>query len=349
VIARFRLFQQTLIFGLLPVLLLASCKPAREPTATAEAPTAPATVPAVPAPSVTPASIQVPSPTPSALPSPSTTPTTHPTATEPPAATIAASPTLTLSPQALAIEAFSVDAEDVETGKRLTFHWKTTGANRVHILSGTAQRLAPSWEVAPEGTLTVELSSTNYRNPSMTLVAQYESAPLVVEQAVSRSVTVEWECPYTYFFEPGPAVCPFEEAISTWAAEQVFERGRMLWFQEVRFGNIIEGNLLFVLYDDGQWQWLVDTWTPDQPESDPTIVPPEGRFQPVRGFGKAWRDHPQVRERIGWGLAPEQGYYADWQTPFREVPPGAAYIRTFTDGVIEMAGWQSGTWQFVAP
>lgn len=112
---------------------------------------------------------------------------------------------------------------------------------------------------------------------------------------------------------------------------------------------MVQDNLIFVLYDDGQWEWYDDTWTSDQPESDPTIVPPDGMVQPVRGFGKVWHENPEVMERLGWGLAPEQGHQTDWQVPFREEPPGMAYIRTVADGVVELAGWDAGTWQFVAP
>lgn len=47
-------------------------------------------------------------------------------------------------------------------------------------------------------------------------------------------------------------------------------------------------------------------------ESDPTIVPPPGLYQPVRGFGVAWRDEQipagygeLVQERLGWAINPE--------------------------------------------
>ena len=43
-----------------------------------------------------------------------------------------------------------------------------------------------------------------------------------------------------------------------------------------------------------------------EPESDPAFAPPAGKQQPVRGFGKVWRQHPELREAIGWALAKEE-------------------------------------------
>jgi hypothetical protein len=42
--------------------------------------------------------------------------------------------------------------------------------------------------------------------------------------------------------------------------------------------------------------------------------PPLGAFVPQRGFGKLWRDNPQIRERLGWALSPEYSYSAQSQS-----------------------------------
>ena len=86
-------------------------------------------------------------------------------------------PAATASPAgpALAIRSFHVATEGMETGKRLTFTWETTGASTARIVSGTSQRFARWWDVPPSGTLTVELTSTNFRDPTMALMA-YESS-----------------------------------------------------------------------------------------------------------------------------------------------------------------------------
>ena len=338
-----------LILGLLFSVALAACRPDRKPT-TAPTWQPPAVATDESAASASPVPTHTPSVTPTALPS-STPPAT---AAALPSPTTPATPSSTDTPvpmvdaPAVAIDRFTVNVEEIDGARQLTFNWETTGATRVRILSGTKLGQIP-WDLPPDGIFTAILPSTNYRNPPMTLTAQYSVDPAVVTRALTRTVTIPWECSYDYFFAPQPAACPLDEAISSWAAEQVFEGGRMLWLQEIRSGEQTSNNLLFVLYNDGEWKWYPDTWTPDQPESDPSLTPPQGRVQPQRGFGKVWRDEPEVRERLGWGMSPEQGYHADWQAPIREFPPGAAYISTYSDGVLELSGWRDGTWRFVAP
>ena len=39
-------------------------------------------------------------------------------------------------------------------------------------------------------------------------------------------------------------------------------------------------------------------------------TPPAGLVEPVRGFGKVWRENPAVRQALGWATAPENGEQA---------------------------------------
>ena len=102
-------------------------------------------------------------------------------------------------------------------------------------------------------------------------------------------------CPETY--EGG------EHGIPT-AFEQ-FQNGMMVWIDVQDVYNPI--HTVLVLYKDGTFARFDDTWTEDQPIDDPLITPPTGLYQPVRGFGKVWREAPDVRDRLGWATAPEQG------------------------------------------
>ncbi|MBE9508772.1 MAG: hypothetical protein IMY86_12075, partial [Chloroflexi bacterium] len=179
-----------------------------------------------------PATLPASTPTEALPPTPTEAPTAPPTAVPTEAPTEA--PTLPpLSPtepaaEGLAILSFTVDVEDIPTGKQLTFHWQTTGATSATIWSGTSRRFPQAWDVPPNGTHTVELAGTLYRNPEMALMA-YDAGG----DHVSESVTVEWACEYEYFFAPAPAACPRYAASDTWAAEQPFEHGRMIWLEEV--------------------------------------------------------------------------------------------------------------------
>lgn len=287
-------------------------------------------------------------PTQSATPAPSeTTPPTAAPTTIPLPTDVPPTPT-----PALAILSFAVDAEDAVTGKRFTFDWETMGASETVILAGTALRFPPAWSVAPSGTLTVELPHTLFPDPTITLIARDEQGEEVIE-----AITVTWPCQYTYFFASpasdcprlGTCHCPLYDATYTSAAEQLFEGGRMLWLEEVHAGETVFEKVIFALYDDGRGEHFADTWTPDQPDSDPTLEPPEERFQPMRGFGKLWRENADVRARLGWALALEEGFEGAWQPEMVEVPPSVVFLKTLDDQTIKFSGWGSGSgsWRLV--
>jgi hypothetical protein len=88
----------------------------------------------------------------------------------------------------------------------------------------------------------------------------------------------------------------------------------MLWRQDM--------NLIYGLMPDQSWFFTGDTWREGDPSSDPAIIPPAGLYQPVRGFGKVWRERFGVRQALGWATAEEVGF--------------SAIIQEFTGGVV----WQ---------
>ena len=257
-----------------------------------------------------------------------------PTAAQPPSAT----------PAALAIQSFTVTVEDAAAGKRLTFRWATTGAAAARIVSGASVRFASEWAVPPSGTQTVEFADSFYANPTMTLIATDAAG-----HEVRQSITAAWPCRCAYFFSPAPSLCAAAPATTTQAAEQRFEAGRMLWLKEVRYRSETAAGVILVFYDDGRWARFDDTWQEGQPEADPSIVAPAGRLQPIRGFGRVWREHAEVRAGLGWATAPEQGYTATWQPQMRESLPSVEYVSALDGQVIEYTGMTDGVWRAVAP
>jgi hypothetical protein len=132
---------------------------------------------------------------------------------------------------------------------------------------------------------------------------------------------------------------------------QEFERGFMFW---------IPPSEIYVLYNDNvlpYWTRFDDTFIegtgnfPNSPWKDPyydTIAPP-GRYQPVRGFGKLWRNEDQnpqkavVQGRVGWGMMQnEQPYSAMKQT--RE--DGTIFISDPNGRVFQLI--PAGAWQIYA-
>jgi serine/threonine-protein kinase len=110
--------------------------------------------------------------------------------------------------------------------------------------------------------------------------------------------------------------CPRAEAAIVTAARQPFEHGLMLWRSDA--------NLIYGLGPEGTWFFTGDTWREGDPADDPAIIPPSGLYQPVRGFGKVWRERPGLRGALGWATAEEAGF--------------AALIQEFSDGTV----WQDG-------
>lgn len=116
---------------------------------------------------------------------------------------------------------------------------------------------------------------------------------------------------------PAPTFPPFPTPTTNDvpAAVQPFERGFMIWRGD-RKRIWIAACCTRTIPLGGRWLSFEDAFVDGMPESDPSIVPPGGLYQPVRGFGLVWRtlrDYSYggtVRDLLGWATAPEQGYTA---------------------------------------
>jgi hypothetical protein len=75
----------------------------------------------------------------------------------------------------------------------------------------------------------------------------------------------------------------------------------MLWRADER--------AIYVLQTDGTWARFLDTYDDAQQSGDPSLAPPSGLNQPVRGFGKVWREQlGGAQSSLGWALTDERGY-----------------------------------------
>ena len=103
---------------------------------------------------------------------------------------------------------------------------------------------------------------------------------------------------------PTPDPFPTPVSAKIYVAQQRFERGWMFWLQPNR--------QIWVLTRDsaGKAIWSVydDTFVEGEAEYDPQLVAPEDFHQPIRGFGKLWRENLEVRQAVGWALSPERGH-----------------------------------------
>jgi hypothetical protein len=86
-----------------------------------------------------------------------------------------------------------------------------------------------------------------------------------------------------------------EEAVQV--VRQAFESGLMIWRSDT--GQIT------VIRRDGDWSVHRDGWKEGEPLADPGAAP-AGLSAPERGFGKLWRDVPEIRQALGWARGGEQ-------------------------------------------
>jgi hypothetical protein len=122
-----------------------------------------------------------------------------------------------------------------------------------------------------------------------------------------------------WFFKPAPPRCPQEEAVSSYAAGQYFERGIMIWIEETDEFYVFETEPR-----DGTYKHFYTTTgltlNPGASEDNRVAEdPPPGLYEPVSGFGLVWRaevewpEAANVRERLGWATEPESGFDTAWQ------------------------------------
>ncbi|NDJ36680.1 MAG: hypothetical protein GYB64_18665 [Chloroflexi bacterium] len=207
------------------------------------------------------------------------------------------------------VDYFVFSPELVSPGDDFQLFWKTQGGIEAAVYrennDGSPGR---TWDADLEGSLTV----TAGEGGEEVFVLSVTDG-LVTEQV---RLIIPVSCSIGWFFDAVTVEsCPESDPVTTNARAQQFESGRMFWFEQT-------GQILIVFNtppeeiseENPAWLLVNDTWFTGDPVEDPDIVPPEGFIDPERGFGKAWRETPGVRERLGWATGGEIEYVAVLQT-----------------------------------
>lgn len=219
-------------------------------------------------------------------------------------------------PPALDIFSFTADPAEAAAGEEITLTWRSNGrsASLECYHEGEDEfESVYSLSVPPSGSVTVSTCSDKRSRFTLDICNSTDTGS---SRCILPSIYVRPPCANTYIFtipaswhQTWRDTCPSGPPMTTPAIEQVFEGGKML--------RLESGKVVYILYNDGSsttatdqdtCQIFLDTWTPDEPESIPEIIPPEGLYQPTRGFGLIWRGNVEVREALGWALAPEQSF-----------------------------------------
>jgi hypothetical protein len=141
------------------------------------------------------------------------------------------------------------------------------------------------------------------------------------EETALKTVELHPQCQNlrSWFFADPPLRCPAEQALTSYAASQHFERGLMVWVEET--------DEFYVFYDEPDEQGFQVVHRSVGLELKPGASednrideePPPGLYEPVSGFGLVWRGEvvwpydDDVRERLGWATVPESGYETAYQ------------------------------------
>jgi len=216
--------------------------------------------------------------------------------------------------------------------------------SRAEDVVHTRDPLAPDLIVIATSTPTLQSTVTLESPAEMTEELSPNLTPTTDLPVNDGSLTpASQPCSYDYFFEPSPDVCPSSAPQYSAAAEQPFERGFMIWLETA--------NEIIVFDWDGRWQRFEDTFVEGQQENDPDLVAPAGLYQPVRGFGKVWRENAQVKEQLGWALGRELGYESAFQEQQDEVEElTISFIRAFNGQILALTprSLQGGDWVIAA-
>jgi hypothetical protein len=214
-------------------------------------------------------------------------------------------PTISPTPQAITITLFTIEPASIDPGDTITITWRTTGGQVSLFPINPFGQMSPPYQVDNNDSMviTTDLSQRN----SIQFMLNVHDARL--NKDIQAFASAAFRCPDVWFFHDGPASCPQSPAITGTAAIQHFEHGILIWLQP--------RNSITILYSDDQfspkWDLRQDNYVDGQPESDPTLIPPKGKFQPIRGFGLVWRDEQatigfRVRDRLGWAIDEEEPF-----------------------------------------
>jgi len=274
------------------------------------------------------------------------TATAHPTASNTPALVVTAQPTTAAAPtaasSAVTVINFSVTPSVVNGGEAVTVTWDVSGIEALWNLDFRVEypglrfgytSVLPgpdSYPMPPSGTATI------------TTPEDVQTMRIILLDEVR---TVDLRCEFVWIQNAEETYCPAGPIGSRQAAYQPFERGFMVWLN----------NTVLVFFPNGTSVYFMDTWGGEEiiVEEDP----PAGLHQPVRGFGKVWTEHDFIREALGWAVAPEAGYTANFQqsVPFTtgSSPQQLHWVFSLPDArLIYITDYTSGTqgsssWHFV--
>ncbi len=175
--------------------------------------------------------------------------------------------------------------------------------------------LAAACSGPPETQVYIVLTST-HQPPTLTALAVETAEPgnPAATPEPEGEASAEAQAPAStgrpILVENTPAM-PTPVVTQIQVAEQVFQGGRMFWLQPTDEIWVMINNSGTT--ENGTWRIMTDTFEEGESEIDPELTPPVDGIQPRRGFGKLWRENPEIREALGWATTPEFGFVTNYE------------------------------------
>jgi hypothetical protein len=189
------------------------------------------------------------------------------------------------------------------------------------MLACLAQPLAARNAPDPaSATLTAIARSSPQAPGPQIILATAILSPTAPVPSLPPASGVSVPCSASWFFTfddkhlPLAAFCPEPVRLMD-AVGQDFEGGRVYRYapDTTNAAAPDQRGTVWVIYNDGEWVTFPDGWDASQPSSDPNILPPSGRYQPVDSIGKVWRENADVRARLGWAYEPQSSFQGRMQ------------------------------------
>ncbi len=217
-----------------------------------------------------------------------------------PTATVAPTQAPVSGAAPIAVTSFTVSPNPVARGGGVTLAWSVDGgATRVKI-----DRLAEFTGQTVETLLDQQPASGS---APYTIPAEYInsatfqlSASTADGQETIQTAVLNLTCSFADKLTADS--CPATQAKEVNTAFQSFEKGMMIWRGDTR--------KIYVLFNDGTWQALDDTW--QEGDNVGTDAAPQGLKKPEHGFGKVWFQIAGVSV-LGWATADEISYKGTWE------------------------------------
>ena len=159
--------------------------------------------------------------------------------------------------------------------------------------------LAPMLTVIPQLTVVVPMVTPIPTLPPAARIC--DPPPATSFQAILNNhpaLAADLGCPTSQH----PQITP--EAWQVQSAYEPFQHGAMLWSNKIGW---YDQPVIYVMFSNGSYQRFDDTFNASVDPESGGETPPSGLYEPIRGFGKVWRNNPSVRNALGWATAPEAG------------------------------------------